>query len=192
VHDGADRQVQGLQIEVAAVLGGGDDLTGRAADPPRDLVLVEARVPGLEPQDLILGDRARGRVLHVHLARVAQPGDAGDHVLEPDLVEVEAQPAHHRVLRRAVDAARPVVAAVPQADLAARQRLLAQPAEPLVLRADHLLGAGHDRVVEARVAAGLVAGVARAQHVALEVRVLVGEGAERMAQLVQRDQRALR
>ena len=49
--------------------------------------------------------------------------------------------------------------------------------------------AGHDRVVEA---ARLAAGVAGADHVTRGVRVLVDERAERVADLVQRDQRALR
>ena len=149
---------------------------------------------GLEPQDRVLGHRAGDRrVLHVHLAAVAQAGDAGDHVLAADLVEVVAQHLHHRVLARAPDAAREVHAAFPQADLAAGEALFAEPAEPLVLRGDHLRGAGHARVMEPGVARRLARRrVARVHPVTLEVEVLVRERAERVADLVQRDQRALR
>ena len=131
----------------------------------------------------------RRRAPDVHLARVPHPGEPRHHVLEADLVPVEPDPAHHRVLARPALAARERPAALVQADGPAGQALLTEPAPPLVLRGDHLRRAGHDRVMEA---ARLAAGVAGADHVARGVRVLVGHRAERVAQLVQRDQRALR
>src|SRR5690606_32350628 len=96
---------------------------------------------------------------------------------------------HHRVLTGPAHPARERVAALVQPDAATRQALLADPAPPLVLVGDHLLLAGVDGVVEA---AGLAAGVARPHHVPGLVRVLVGHGAQRVTQLVQRDQRTLR
>ena len=187
VHDGARREVQRLEVEVAAVVGG-EHLAGRTADPPRDLVLVKARVPGLDPQHRVARHRTDRGVLNAHLAGVPHPGDPRHHVLTADLIPVEPDPAHDRVLARPPLAARVHAAALVGPDDPAGQALLADPPPPLVLGEEHLLGARHDRVVEV---ARLAAGVAVANHVARGVRVLVDQGAERVADLVQRDQRAL-
>jgi hypothetical protein len=146
-------------------------------------------VLGLDPQHAVTRHRALRRAAQRHLPGVPAAGDAGDHVLAPDLIPVEADPAHDRVLARPALAARVRAAALVQADRAPGQALLADPPPPLVLVGDHLGGAGVDRVVEA---ARLGAGEARADHVTRLVRVLVGHRPQRVAELVQRDQRSLR
>ena len=143
----------------------------------------------LDPQHIRRADRAERRVHERHRVRVPPARDPVGHVLAADLVEVVAEPPHHRVLARAADAARELVSALPEADDPARQALLADPAPPLVLVGDHLLDVRVDGVVER---ARLAAGAARPHLVARRVGVLVGELPERVPELVRRDQGPLR
>src|SRR5262245_10532983 len=102
----------------------------------------------LDPEHVLRADFAERRVHERHGIRVAPARDPVRHVLTTDLIEVEADPAHHRVLARPPDAAREGVAALPEPDDSPGQALLAHPAPPLELVDDHLLGVRADRVVE--------------------------------------------
>src|SRR5688572_11040256 len=106
-------------------------------------------MPGLDPEHAVGGDRPQWSVPDAHLAGVAHAGDAGDHVFAADLVPVETDPPHDRVLARAALAAGEHAAALVQPDRPAGQALLADPPEPLVLVGDHLRGVAVDGVVEA-------------------------------------------
>ena len=143
----------------------------------------------LDPQHVLRADLAERGVQERHRVRVPPARDPVGHVLAADLVEVVAEPPHHRVLARTADAARERVAAFPEADDPARQALLADPAPPLVLVGHHLLDVRVDGVVER---ARLASRVARANHVTRGVGVLVGQLPERVPELMRRDQRPLR
>src|SRR5262245_11399000 len=121
------------------------------------------RVLGLHPEHAIAGHGALGGGVERHLAGVTAARDPGHHVLASDLVPVEADPAHDRVLTWSTLAAGERAAALVQADRATGQALLADPPPPLVLIGDHLVGRGVDGVMEA---ARLATGVAGANHVA--------------------------
>ncbi len=114
-------------------------------------------------------------------------------MLTPDLVEVEADPPHHRVLAGPPDVRPSVEPALVTVEAGSRDdsaglALLAQPAPPLGVVLGHILR-GHPGVVE-RVRLAVL--VRRSGLGPAGVRVLVLHRAERMAQLVQRDERTLR
>src|SRR5262245_57010155 len=144
----------------------------------------------VDPQHAVARNGALRRAVERHLTLVPLAGDTSNHVLKADLVQVESDPAHHRVLARSPYSARPHPAAFVQADLATGQALLTEPAPPLDLILDHLLLAGVQRVVESGLRLGAVE--AGFDDIARRVWVLVDQRAERVTELVHGDQRSLR
>ena len=137
----------------------------------------------LDPDHAVLKQLLVGRRRirdQLHLRR-----DPPHHLLAAGLIEVVADRDHHRVLARPPDAGRPRRAALEALDLAARFARLAQPAKPFRLLGQHVLDR-HQRHVR-RIRLG--AGVGAAWLAARAVGVLVAKPAERMPELMRRDER---